>query len=209
MRTVIISGGKIADYSYIKRQIKLFGAEIIICADSGYDHAVKMGLDADIVVGDFDSTGLAACLPEKAKIVRLPAEKNLTDTEAALHEARKAGAREFLFAGVTGTRADHTLTNVFMLRSCLERGEDAEIIDEHNAVKMTDSRLEITGEEGALVSLVPLCDCFGVTTEGLKYPLLNAELRLGEGRGVSNVMTGESASAGVEKGVLLVIRARD
>ena len=39
MRAVIISGGRMADYEYIKEQIR--PSDTIICADSGYNHAVK------------------------------------------------------------------------------------------------------------------------------------------------------------------------
>ncbi|MCL2078137.1 MAG: thiamine diphosphokinase [Oscillospiraceae bacterium] len=210
MRAVIIGGGKITDYGYIKKQAETFigeGDGIIITADSGYDHAVKMGLRVDLAVGDFDSAKKIP--PPEIKSVRYRAEKNFTDMELALSHAREAGARNFLLIGATGTRADHTLTNIFMLKDCLTRGEDAGIIDEHNKIKITGTRLEIKGEKGALVSLIPLCDCEGVSTENLDYPLENEILRFGEGRGVSNIMSGEEAAVEVGKGILLVIVARD
>jgi thiamine pyrophosphokinase len=206
MRAVIISGGSISDCDYIKKQIKKFGADFIICADSGYNHAVKMNLNVDLIVGDFDSLG---DIPSSIKSVLYNAEKNYTDTEIAFTHARKMGACEFLLAGATGTRADHMLTNIFMLRSCLERGESAEIADEHNRIRMINSSLEIEGEAGKIISLVPLSDCAGVTTEGLKYTLENAELKLGTGVGVSNVMTGGRATVSLGTGTLLMIEAWD
>ena len=205
MKAVIISGGKITDYAYIKEQVELFGADIIICADSGYNHAVKMGLRADLVVGDFDSSKI----PTGVETARYSAEKSQTDTEIALSHAREASARELLFIGATGTRADHTLTNIFMLKDCIERGEKVQILDEHNRIRIVESRLSFKGEKGGFVSLVPLCNCFGVTTEGLKYPLEDAKLKFGYGVGVSNVMEGNEAMVSVEKGILLVIEARD
>jgi len=205
MRAVIISGGKITDYAYIKEQIGLFNADIIICADSGYNHAVKMGLRADLVVGDFDSSEI----PDGVETARYPSEKNHTDSEIALSHARERGARELLFIGATGTRADHTLTNIFMLKSCLEQGEKAQVLDEHNRIRIVESKLSFKGDKGGFVSLVPLCDCFGVTTEGLKYPLKDAGLKFGEGVGVSNIMEGNEATVSLEKGILLVIEARD
>ncbi|MDR2532470.1 MAG: thiamine diphosphokinase [Oscillospiraceae bacterium] len=206
MRAVIISGGRIDDYGYIKKQLGQFGADLFICADRGYSHAVKLGLAVSVVVGDFDSAG---DIPAGVRTVRYPAEKNHTDTELALAHAREAGARELLIVGATGGRADHMLANIFLIKSCLERGEDAEIIDEHNRIKITETRLEIKGGEGVTVSLVPLCDCVGVTTEGFRYPLMNEILRFGEGRGVSNVMTGETAQVSLKGGTVLVITARD
>ncbi|MDR2559001.1 MAG: thiamine diphosphokinase [Oscillospiraceae bacterium] len=206
MRAVIISGGEISDYDYIKSRIMQFCADIIICADSGYNHAVKMELAVNLIAGDFDSIGK---IPENIETARYPSEKNQTDTEIALSHAREAGAQEFLIVGATGTRTDHMLTNIFMLKNCLECGERAAIIDEHNRIRITDSKLEIKDKKDSIISLVPLTDCIGVTTEGLKYPLKSAELKLGEGFGVSNVMIGDKALVLVDKGIMLVIEARD
>ncbi|MCL1823284.1 MAG: thiamine diphosphokinase [Oscillospiraceae bacterium] len=207
MRAVIISGGNITDYGYIKEQIKAFGGDLIIAADSGYHHAVQMELKPDLVVGDFDSLGEL----EQADIetVQYSAEKNFTDTELALEHARRMNADEFLLAAVTGTRLDHTLTNIFMLKTCLEHGENAEIIDEHNRIRLTETRLSLTEGQYRFVSLVPLSDCSGVCTRGMKYPLENAELKFGSGLGVSNELPGEWAEVSLEKGLLLVIESRD
>jgi thiamine pyrophosphokinase len=206
MHAVIICGGRITDYDYIKAQIMQFGADFTICADSGYNHAVKLGLEPDVVVGDFDSAGN---IPSEVKKIRFPAEKNHTDSEIALAHAREAGAKTLLFIGAAGSRADHTLNNIFLLKRCLAHGEDAQIIDEHNKIRLTQTSLEIKGEKGTIVSLIPLCDCTGVYTEGLKYPLVNDLLKFGEGRGVSNVMTAETAKVTIEGGLMLVIEARD
>jgi thiamine pyrophosphokinase len=206
MRATIISGGKIEDYNYIKKQIELFGSDYIICADSGYNHALKMGLNVNLLVGDFDSLNN---IPEKIKTVRYPAEKNMTDTEIALSHAREAGAKDILFIGVTGTRIDHMLTNILLLKNCIFNNENAVIIDEYNKMKITETSLELSGEKGDIVSLVPINDCGGVTTQGLYYPLENAVLKTGGSLGVSNVMTGEKANVSLESGTLIVIIARD
>jgi thiamine pyrophosphokinase len=202
-RAVIISGGTISDYEYIKSQ--LTAEDTIICADSGYNHAVKMGLAPHIVVGDFDSAGEMpadiACLP-------FPAKKNFTDTEIAIEYARENGFADFLLLAATGTRLDHSLTNIFLLKSFVERGENAVIINEHNKIRLTNSRLRINEPEGTIVSLLPLTDCVGVTTQNLEYPLHNATLLVGKGLGVSNVAKKEAAVS-VKEGLLLVIVARD
>ena len=205
-RAAIICGGSIEDYIYIKNYILRFNPDIIICADSGYSHAVNMQLDVDLIVGDFDSL---ENIPRNIKTVRYPAKKNYTDSEIALSHARKSGAASLLFTGATGSRADHTLTNIMMLNDCLSRGEDAEIVDEHNIIRLTDTSVKLTGEKNSLVSLVPLCDCFGVTTSGLAYPLCDDVLRVGEGRGISNVMSGTEACVKLSEGRLAVIITRD
>ena len=56
MRAVIIGNGDIKDYQYIKSKIN--DNDFIICADGGYNHAEKMGIVPDVLIGDFDSAEL-------------------------------------------------------------------------------------------------------------------------------------------------------
>jgi len=203
-RAVILSGGCITDYGYIKSLI--YPDDTVICADSGYNHAVKMGVRPYVVVGDFDS---AWEIPEDVYKIQYPTKKDFTDTEIAIDYARERGYKDFLLLGATGTRLDHTLTNIALLTGFVRRGETAVIIDEHNKIMLTDSRVNISGTPGDIVSLVPLSDCYGVCTLGLEYPLDEAILRVGKGLGVSNVMVGESASISLAEGLLYIILAKD
>ena len=204
MRAVIISGGKITDYNHIKAQIKT--SDTIICADSGYDHAVRMGVLPSIVVGDFDSAGE---IPADVPCLLYPSRKDLTDTEIAVAYAREKGFREFLILAGTGSRADHSLTNILLLKSILEQGEKGMLVDEHNKIMITDSELRLKEPPGSIVSLIPIADCKGVTTKNLEYPLRNAEMHVGKGLGVSNIMLEDNASVSVVSGIMLVIVAKD
>jgi thiamine pyrophosphokinase len=204
MRAVIISGGSITEHEFIKAQIK--PSDTIICADSGYSHAVKMGLAPSIVVGDFDSIGEMPC---DVECLRYPSKKDLTDTEIAMEYARDKGFKDFLLIAATGSRLDHSLTNILLLKDTLQRGEKAIIINENNKVMITDSKLLLHEPPGSIVSLVPLSDCRGVTTENLEYPLHGAEMLVGKGLGVSNIMVGDSAAVTISRGLLLVIVAKD
>jgi len=164
MRAVIICGGSIDDYNYIKSEIK--SDDTIICADAGFIHAVKMGLSPALVVGDFDSVDINH-IPHDVRIVRFPAQKDQTDSEIAIEHARKMGFRDFLMIGGIGSRMDHTLANIMLLKDCLNRGEYAEIIDEYNKIMITDSEIKLHELKGTIISLIPLADCYGVTTYDL------------------------------------------
>ena len=60
-----------------------------------------------------------------------------------------------------------------------------------------------------IVTLLPLGrDAEGVTTTGLQWALDHATLSFGPARGVSNVMTADSASVRLAEGMLLVTRMR-
>jgi len=204
MRAVIISGGKVTDYAYIKTHIS--ATDTIICADNGYNHAVKMGLTPSIVLGDFDSIG---DIPDDIPCLQYPTHKDLTDTEIAIEYALSKGFRELLLLAATGNRVDHSLTNILLLRSLLEQGIKAVLIDEYNIVMITDSLLHLHEAPGSIVSLIPLTDCQGVTTNNLEYPLHDAHMRVGTGFGVSNTMLEDKAKVSLKEGVLLVIIAKD
>ncbi|MCL2840020.1 MAG: thiamine diphosphokinase [Defluviitaleaceae bacterium] len=204
MRAVIISGGAVVDYDFVKSQI--CAHDTVICADSGYDHAVKMGLEVNIVVGDLDSI---STVPKDVEYVKYPTRKDLTDTEIAITYARSRGFKNFLLLAATGTRLDHTLTNIFLLKSFLDYGENAVLVDEHNKIMLTDSHINLHESKGSIVSLIPLNLCTSVTTMNLEYPLQNATMQVGKGLGVSNIITSETASITIKSGLMLIIIARD
>lgn len=203
-RAVIIAGGVVADYGFTKALLRPDDA--VYCADSGYLHARAMGIVPRVVAGDFDSLGYE---PAGVEIDRYPARKDLTDSEIAVALARREGHREFLLLGALGGRMDHSLTNILMLKSFLERGERAEIVNEHNRIRLTGSLLCVDEPPGSIVSLVPAARCEGVTTRGLEYPLRGACLEVGSGWGVSNIVLAEDAQVSLDSGLLLVITARD
>ena len=66
--------------------------------------------------------------------------------------------------------------------------------------------VELQGEPGDLVTLLPIGgDASGVTTKGLRYPLLGETLSFGRTRGLSNEVVHAPASVSLERGTLLVI----
>jgi len=204
VRAVIISGGSMTDYDYIRQFIR--PDDCVIAADSGYLHAVRLSVVPSVLLGDFDSL---TELPEGIETRRVPAEKDFTDTDFAVDWARGQGFREFLFLAATGTRMDHTLTNVLTLVRLLADGERGEIIDEHNRIWVMDSEIEIEAAAGEILSLVPLTVCEGVTTHNLAYPLTDATLQIGHGWSVSNVVLASPAKVSLRAGKCLVMLCRD
>ena len=204
MKVVIIAGGSMRDYAYIRRFIQ--PEDYIIAADSGYIHAQALGVQPQILLGDFDSLD---ALPQGIEMHRHPAKKDETDSELAVNWAIEQGASHILLLGATGTRMDHTLSNILLLTRLLDRGIKGEIVDEHNHIQITDGALEIHGEPGALLSLLPLTPCEGVSSWNLEYPLEKASLQVGYSLGVSNVIAASPAGVSLTKGRLLVMVCRD
>ena len=116
----------------------------VICADAGYETAAKLGVVPDLIVGDFDS---ASGLPPKGKkVLKLPVEKDVTDTMYAAMKGLTKGFRSFVLLGcLGGARFDHTVANLEVLQFLLSHGAPGLLADEHTKVFLIrESRLRLT-----------------------------------------------------------------
>lgn len=201
MRAVIICGGFVGEY--IKKYI--CSDDFIICADSGYDHALKFGITPDIIIGDMDS--VKASTAGKNRVL-YPTHKDFTDSELTVLYALEHDFDNVLMFGMTGTRMDHTMTNISLLKQL--KGIDAAIIDGHNIIRYTESEITVSGKPGDIISIMPFeGDCEGVTTDGLEYALSNGTVKSGTSLGVSNVMTKNICKITIKRGKAFVIRSKD
>ena len=203
MRAVIIGNGSITDYDYIKSKIRT--DDFIICADGGYNHAKKLGVKPNVIIGDFDS---AMGYENEESVIRYPVRKDFTDGELAVEYAKERGCDSVVLLAMTGDRADHTITDILLLTKC----ENGVLIDDNNEIyilKTTEKKLEISGNAGDTVSIVPVNgDLEGIITKGLEYPLNDETLYFGKSRGVSNVMTADTCEITAKTGMGLVIKIR-
>lgn len=179
-------------------------ADYIICADGGYDHAKQCGIVPDILVGDFDS--IKEEPKDFFKKVKLPKEKDETDSLYALRFAFSKGAKSIVFYGGIGTRFDHSYANICLLQHSLERGIPMVVTDGLTEVYLTDSNLSLKQPVGTVVSVFSFSDvCEGVTLKGLKYPLSNYTLDKYNVLGTSNEFIEEQAEFSVSQGNLLIV----
>jgi thiamine pyrophosphokinase len=181
----------------------------VIAADSGLDHAVALGLDVAVAVGDFDSASPAAVRAAEARgvrVVRHPVAKDATDLELALEEALALRPDRIVVLAGEGDRLDHLLSLLLLLGApSLEDVVVAAVVGDARVLVVRCERT-LAGTPGELVSLLALHGpAEGVRTKGLEYPLEGETLEPGSSRGVSNVFAGESARIAVERGVVLAI----
>jgi len=210
LRAVIFAAGELLN---IDRVRALVGRpDLVICADAGLRHARALGLRVDLLLGDFDSLEGAAVAEAReggVPILQVPVEKDKTDSHIALEEALRRGATEILVVGGSGSRLDHTLSNVLLLPEC---PVPVTMTDGKSIVRVlrNGQSLEVRRESGAYLSLVPLTrEVTGVTVTGVYWPLTGAVLRWGESLGISNRVLEDVARVSAGEGVLLVIQAWD
>ena len=179
--------------------------DLQIAADAGLRLCRELGRSPDLVLGDFDSMDVSEA---PADALRVPVEKDDTDTGLALREGLRRGCREFfIYGGTGGRRLDHTLANLQSLAFLRENGARGWLYDRdfvYTVIKNETLTLRREVDWG-LVSLFALGDrARGVTLTGLQYPLDHAELTCAFPLGVSNHFAEERAAVTVEDGLLLV-----
>ena len=181
--------------------------DYIIACDGGYAHAVESGIRPDLVVGDFDSYG--GSIDPSLKVIRVPCEKDDTDTMLAIKLALEDGYRDFMLLGATGGRLDHMLANISSGVYIAEHGGSCVICDKYSIVHVIKNcRLELEGLAGQTLSVLSYTDeSRGVTLRGMKYPLENGVITNAFPLGVSNVVKSDKCSVEVAQGVLLVIES--
>ena len=183
--------------------------DLTLCADGGYDAAVRYGIRPDLVIGDFDS--MPADHVQGVPRITLPVHKDDTDMVVCLEEGRRRGYSSFRIAGCLGGRLDHTISNLQCLYDCALRGEDAWMCDGPNLVsvllpgKYTLPRME--GYKFSLLSYTP--EVTGLTLHGTEWELDDATLTNRYPLGVSNEIVAPWAEFSFADGVLMVLYSKD
>jgi thiamine pyrophosphokinase len=202
-----MAGGEISDWragsSY------LHAADLIVAADGGAQHVLRMGFTPHVVIGDMDSLTqeqVAHLQQAGCRFLTYPTRKNETDAELALLYAVEQGADQIVILGASGGRIDHTLANVLLLTLPELKGVQVSLVDGQQEVLLIQGEGTIQGQVGDPVSLLPLAgDAEGITSSGLEYALDDDTLMFGRTRGVSNTLIAPTAHIRLRKGVLLCV----
>ena len=204
-RCVIVGGADINNYGFIRE--KLCADDYVVFCDSGLKHLEYLHAKPSLIVGDFDSHDNPRLDTET---IVLPREKDDTDTVYAVKEAIKRGFDDFLLIGVVGARLDHTLGNVSILLYLDSLGKKGCIIDDYSEMEIVSERPVSICDEYSFFSLLNITGCAkGITINGAKYPLADAEISCEYQYGISNeVLPGEKAVVSVKCGKLLLIKVR-
>lgn len=176
----------------------------IIAADKGFLNLSLCDVLPDLVVGDFDSLGY---VPDFPNTIKLPIEKDETDTAFAVKMGLEKNCELFLLYGMLGGRLDHSLSNLQLLSFLSKQGKRAFIIDENATVTaITNSEINFYKNSAGIISVFALSgNANGVTIKGLKFPLNNAILTGDCPVGVSNEFIGKKSSISVTDGTLTVL----
>ena len=208
MRALIVANGELTAWERIPSD--RLSSELIIAVDGGWQHCQTLGITPDAVIGDFDS------LPDRitkhlqgsaTRLIQHPPKKAEIDLELALIYALEQGAIEMTILAGLGGRFDMSMANISLMLHPRLRDVSIEFWHLGQRIwRIQPPGDEIIGEAGDTLSLLPLGgDVCGIRTTNLAYPLENENLQLGRARGVSNVLTADTATVTLENGTLLAV----
>ncbi len=186
-------------------------ASVIIAADGGTRHLFALAQPPDVVVGDMDSlpSEMLDWLETTAtRRITHPAAKDETDLELALLLALDYDGPIWVF-GALGGRLDQTLANILLLAHPALHGRSVQLVNEYERAWLVEGETMVNGRAGDIVSLIPLDgDVTIEATIGLEWPLRDDVLAFGPARGVSNVMTEDTAEVRLTAGRLLCVHTQ-
>ncbi len=195
---VTLAGG--APFSRALLEESLSHAPRIVAADAGADRLLRLGVQPEAVIGDFDSISRAARTALAGRLHPI-SEQETTDFDKAL---RSVDAPFTIGLGFTGARLDHGLAVLNALarhpeRRCL-------ILGARDVTFLAPPRLDLDLPAGTRLSLFPLGPVTG-ESRGLNWPIGGIDFAPGARIGTSNRVTGP-VSLDFDAPAMLVILPR-
>ena len=192
MRTAVVCGGP-PDLPFLSDYFEKNEIDVTIAADRGYNYLTEIGRKPDILLGDYDSVeqGIGGIAFSGGKMYTYPAEKDFSDSEAALNVAMNLMKEH----GEPG-RID------FLWR----------ILDAKNEIRLIDRSISLRREEigGRYVSIIPYTERVeNVTLRGFHYPLEGAAVTREGTLTISNLCEAEEAEILFGEGILILILSGD
>ena len=209
-RVVIFANGELPDLS--KARSLLQKDDYIICADGGTRHALALGIQPNLIIGDMDSVEkeqLRELKEADVSIELFPHDKNETDLELAINRAVEQNPARITIIAALGGRLDQTLANISLLTDLRLSEFNIRLDDGIEEIFLCRNQVQVHGRSGDIVSLIPWQGAVSeVQTTNLKWPLRNETLYPDKTRGISNEMINDTASVSIGSGLLLVVHRR-
>lgn len=179
--------------------------DLVIAADGGFEALQSAGMQPDLLVGDFDSM---ANPRSSCETLVLPVEKDDTDIAYGIKEGFARGYRVFtIYGGLGGNRISHTLANIQLLGYIQQQGGEGVLIAGKTKIFLlsTGQTYHFPPDQQGIVSVFSYHTIATVSLRGLQYPLNHFRLSNQFPLGVSNHLTGTSATIEVHEGIVLVV----
>ena len=214
-KAVIISGGAIDD-KFMLQMLNEIQPGYVIGVDRGLEFLYRNQVMPTHIVGDFDSvrTEVVEFYQKETQVPirKFKPEKDASDTEIALHLAMEMDAKHVWIFGGTGSRLDHVMANIQILKIAHDLGVKAYLQDANNRISLAEKEIKLCKEEsfGDYFSIFP----FGgvvedISIEGAKYPLSHYRLCPNSSMCVSNEIKETQVKITFPTGTIILMETRD
>lgn len=216
-KIAMIIGGGDTDLGQVSTVLFDYKPDLLIAADSGLEVFDRLHIIPDYIIGDFDSLSDKSLLEKYRKLSReirhLPCEKDYTDMKMACDLSMEKGAKSIILLGAVGTRLDHTLGNVLMLRYLNDAGVQGVIVDSCNRISCVGEGIRNFSKKDSRASYISFLPVFEpgaiISLHGFKYDVEDFELNVPDVTTISNELEKETCQLIVKKGSLLVVESSD
>lgn len=204
-KAIILANGQAPKKSVFNILTKL-GYSTLICADGGANTALKLKLDPDFIIGDFDSIMPATqkYYAGNVKMIKIM-RQNDTDVEKCLKFAIKKKYDDVILLGSTGDRLDHSFCNLGIALKYYDH-INIRIIHGKSILTVYSGKVNFDAMIGETISLYGISTRTKIKSQGLKYLLKNISLPFGEKESTSNVAINNQVKLNIKYGKIFVIR---
>ena len=205
-KAYIFAGPDLKDVSFLKG-IDLYDG-YLIAADCGLKILEKMGVNPDVIIGDFDSYQKPK--DSKCEVLTFKIEKDDTDTMLCIKHALEKGFNDITIISGVGGRLDHTVANIQSLSFILTNGATGRILsDDAEIYLLTEGEHSFNKKEGFSMSLFSYSEnVLKLSIKGAKYNTDKLDIDNTFPIGVSNEIIENECNISFESGRLLVIFSR-
>jgi len=184
----------------------------VVGADKGALRLLEAGFNLDLAIGDFDSVTIPEYqnITEKSRhVIKLPADKDVTDAEAAVIHVIDLGYTCIRLYGALGGRFDHQFGVVVLMLKYAKQGVQITVVDEKNELLILPPGCHQIQVEQTYFSLFALEVVQNLTVARAKYPLTGYDLTADDSMCVSNEAVASIVDIQFEAGYLLVAMSSD
>lgn len=199
LQGVTLAGGGPFGKAALARALRF--APRIVGADGGADRLLRLGVEPEAVIGDFDSITAAARVRLAGRLFPI-AEQETTDFDKAL---RSIAAPFVLGLGFAGARLDHGLAVLNALARAPERR--ALILSPQDVTFLAPLQLELRLPVGTRLSLFPMGAVEG-ESQGLRWPLAGLSFAPDGMIGTSNAVSGPLSLRFSARAMLVILPIR-
>lgn len=184
--------------------------DLIACTDGAFHYLkqLKFPLEKlDFISGDFDSHKIEEEIIKQAEnhqfeIIETP-DQNKTDFHKALEIILEKGFENIDVYGGSGGEQDHFLGNLSVAFAFKDK-VNLQFFDEYSSYYFIPKNFSISDVKGKMISLMPFPIAKNIETKGLKWPLHQEDLILGERVGTRNVAENKDITIKYKQGDLLI-----